>query len=186
MLPEGWSECQIAELKNGSLLMTSRLMGGSHPTPNHYQPHPDNTTGPLDAQNKRRAFARSDDGGHTWAELWYLADRQREIHAYTAECAQGLASDPITGAVFWAHPGGGVDGHDRANGTLQRSSNGGAAWDFMAHVGDAAMGYGYGDAHVLRDGTVALAFQRTFDPPSPSIEGGGYDIGLALFAAAGE
>ena len=80
--------------------------------------------------------------------------------------------------------GGGVDGHDRANGTLQRSRNGGAAWDFLAHIGDAAMGYGYGDAHVLRDGTVALAFQRTFDPAVPNIEGGGYDIGLALVAVA--
>ena len=41
-------------------------------------------------------------------------------------------------------------------------------------------GYGYSDAHVLRDGSVAMAFQRTFDPPVPSIEGGGYDIGLAI------
>ena len=41
-------------------------------------------------------------------------------------------------------------------------------------------GYGYADAHILRDGSVAMAFQRTFDPPVPSIEGGGYDIGLAI------
>ena len=41
-------------------------------------------------------------------------------------------------------------------------------------------GYGYSDAHILRDGSVAMAFQRTFDPPVPSIEGGGYDIGLAI------
>ena len=41
-------------------------------------------------------------------------------------------------------------------------------------------GSGYSDAHVLRDGSVAMAFQRTFDPPVPSIEGGGYDIGLAI------
>eukprot|EP01051_Picozoa_sp_SAG22_P029204 SAG22_NODE_10704_length_520_cov_0.921615_2_plen_49_part_01 len=37
-------------------------------------------------------------------------------------------------------------------------------------------GYGYGDAHVLRDGSVVVAFQKTFDPPVPSIEGGGYDV----------
>jgi hypothetical protein len=75
--------------------------------------------------------------------------------------------------------GGGVDGHDRSNGTLQRSDDGGK-WQFLAHIGDASMGYGYSDAHVLRDGSIAVAFQRTFDPPVGSIEGGGYDIGLAI------
>ena len=43
-------------------------------------------------------------GGHTWAELWYLADRQPDIQHYTAECAHGLTSDPTTGAMYWAHP----------------------------------------------------------------------------------
>ena len=131
-------------MRNGSLLMTSRLQAK---TPNHYRPYPDNTTGPLDKQNKRRAFARSDDGGHTWAELWYLADRQPEIARYTSECAHGITSDPTTGELFWAHPGGGVDGHDRSNGTLQRSSNGGAEWEFAAHIGPETMGYGYGAKH---------------------------------------
>jgi hypothetical protein len=40
--------------------------------------------------------------------------------------------------------------------------------------------YGYSDAHVLRDGSVAVVFQRTFDPLVKSIDGGGYDIGLAI------
>lgn len=164
-------------MKNGSILMTSRLQAK---TPNHYRPNPDNTTGPLDKANKRRAFARSDDGGHTWAELWYLADRQPEIQRYESECAQGLASDPATGVMYWAHPGGGIDGHDRMNGTLQRSHNGGAGWEFVEHIGEASMGYGYGDAHILKDGSVALAFQRTFDPPDHGIEGGGYDIALTI------
>ena len=112
LLPEGWTECQVTQMRNGSLLMTSRLQAK---TPNHYRPYPDNTTGPLDKENKRRAFARSDDGGHTWAELWYLADRQPEIARYTSECAHGITSDPNTGELFWAHPGGGRTvrgGHD--------------------------------------------------------------------------
>jgi hypothetical protein len=59
LLPEGWTECQIAEMKNGSILMTSRLQ--AH-TPNKYRPSPDNTTWPFpDRANKRRAFARSDE-----------------------------------------------------------------------------------------------------------------------------
>ena len=66
------------------------------------------------------------------------------------------------------------------NGTLQSSDDGGANWDFLAHIGDAKMGYGYSDATVLRDGNIAVAFQRTFDPPVKGIEGGGYDIGLTI------
>ena len=189
-------------------------------------------------------------GGYTWAELWYLADRQPEIHEFTAECAQGLTSSPTVGSMYWAHPvsaipcsdncqaakqsvslhyssktiptakhpvsafdswhlrpttaicyslacvlswvvlvdrtqGGGVDGHDRSNGTLQRSSDGGGEWEFVAHIGDAKMGYGYSDAHVLHDGSVAVAFQKTFDPPAPGVEGGGYDIGLAVIKTHG-
>ena len=192
LLPEGRSECQIAEMRNGSLLMTSRLQAK---TPNHYRPSPDNTTWPFpDKGNKRRAFARSDDGGYvrtapaashsalptpprsppcwnlhasfdfdlaldvplgdasrrcvcmhaqTWAELWYLADRQPEIQEFESECAQGLTSDPATGVMWWAHPGGGLDGHDRSNGTLQRSSNAGGEWEFVDHIGPSpTMGYG--------------------------------------------
>lgn len=57
LLPEGWTECQVAEMGNGSLLMTSRL---EHTFPK-WQPFPSNTTWPNpDRQNKRRAFARSD------------------------------------------------------------------------------------------------------------------------------
>ena len=50
------AECQIAEMRNGSLLMTSRL------NTKLWEPSPDNTTWPdPDRVNKRRAFARSDE-----------------------------------------------------------------------------------------------------------------------------
>ena len=52
-------------------------------------------------------------GGYTWVEIWHLADRQPEIQKYVAECAHALTSDPATGTMWWAHPGGGGDGHDR-------------------------------------------------------------------------
>ena len=45
LLPMGWTETQLAELKNGSLLLTSRTGYG------------------YIAAGLRRAFARSDDGG---------------------------------------------------------------------------------------------------------------------------
>eukprot|EP00666_Eupelagonemidae_sp_cell4sb_P009849 gene9849-14798_t len=47
-------------MRNGSVLMTARLQSNIGP----WQPFPDNTTWTVpDRQNKRRAFARSDDGG---------------------------------------------------------------------------------------------------------------------------
>ena len=120
LLPAGWTEDQLTEMHNGSLLMTSRL---EHEFP-AFQPDPNNGTDP---RNRRRAFARSDDGGYTWAALWYLAERQPEIQRYVAECAHALTSDPSTATIFWGHPGGGDDGHDRSNYTLQSSSDGGAS-----------------------------------------------------------
>ena len=33
---------------------------------------------------------------------------------------------------------------------------------------------------LLQRYTLAMAFQKTFEPPVPSVEGGGYDMGLAL------
>ena len=54
---------------------TARLEGRGFP---QWQPDPANSTDP---RNKRRGFARSDDGGYTWAEIWVLADRQPEIQS---------------------------------------------------------------------------------------------------------
>ena len=122
-------------------------------------------------------------GGYTWSELWYLADRQPEIQHYVAECAHALVSAPTAGGrLYWGHPGGGSDGHDRRNYTMQVSHTDGASWELLAHVGAEAMGAGYSDAHLLQDGSLVVAFQRTFDPPVPGIEGGGYDLALASMA----
>ena len=54
LLPKGWTECQVAEMQNGSLLMTSRMYGRPWLTPGR----------PM-RSDLRRGFARSDDGGWT-------------------------------------------------------------------------------------------------------------------------
>ena len=54
LLPKGWTECQVAEMTNGSLLMTSRMYGSPWLTPGR----------PM-RSDLRRGFARSDDGGWT-------------------------------------------------------------------------------------------------------------------------
>ena len=72
----------------------------------------------------------------------------------------------------------------RSNYTIHRSSSGRASWEFVNRV--YADGAGYSDAIVLPDPedpnsrVLAMAFQETFHPPQHGIEGGGYDIGLAL------
>jgi len=181
LLPQGWTETQVAEMKNGSLLLTTRTYGTA------LIPDPEN---PTDLHNKRRGFARSDDGGETWAEVWYVIDRQPEIGILQPTCAQALVSDPevSNGTLYWAHPGNDI--HTRANYTLHSSQDSGASWQFENRIYPG--GAGYSDAHVLHDGNkhvLAMAFQKTFDCPTgppascgvPGIEGGGYDIALALY-----
>ena len=105
----------------------------------------------------------------------------------TGTCAQALVSDPAaTSTVYYAHPGNYSGGTElaRANYTLHASDDGGASWRFVNRV--YPLGSGYSDAHVLSDPaapnglTLAMVFQKTFEPPVPSIEGGGYNMGLAL------
>jgi hypothetical protein len=54
LLPASWTECEVAELKNGSLLMTARIEGC-------VAAYGRNTT----SCGHERGFARSDDGEHT-------------------------------------------------------------------------------------------------------------------------
>ena len=179
LLPASWTECEVAELRNGSLLMTSRIEGC-------VAAYGKNTT----SCGHTRGFARSDDGGWSWAQVWFLGDRQPDIPNAVADHA--LCSDPSfeEGTVFWAHPGS-IPGSPnatywggRSNYTIHRSSSGGASWEFVNRV--YADGAGYSDAIVLPDSedsnsrVLAMAFQKTFHPPQHGIEGGGYDIGLAL------
>eukprot|EP01047_Picozoa_sp_COSAG01_P013253 COSAG01_NODE_616_length_14815_cov_8.518076_24_plen_123_part_00 len=105
----------MAELTNGSLLMTSRMYGAPYLTPGKH-PKP---------SDLRRGFARSDDGGYTWAEIWYLEHRQPEIMVGT--CAHALSSDPaVSPAIYYSHPGNWSEGTElaRANYTLEKSLDG--------------------------------------------------------------
>merc|ERR1712032_1549164 len=102
---------------------------------------------PACLANHSRGFARSDDGGYTWAEVWYVDDRQPDIVQPT--CDQALCSDPSSeSTVYWAHPGNITGG--RANYTLHKSVDSGASWEFVNRVYGG--GAGYSDAHVLPDG----------------------------------
>merc|ERR1712190_382787 len=88
----------------------------------------------------------------------------------------------VDGILYWGKPGS-LTG-DRSNYTLHHSWDGGASWEFVDRVYPG--GAGYSDAVVASDGKggqmLVMAFQKTFDPPVPGIEGGGYDIGVARFS----
>ena len=123
--PQGWTECQVAELTNGSLLMTSRMYGAPYLTPGKM----------ANRSDLRRGFARSDDGGYTWAEIWYLEQRQPDIMVGT--CDHALSSNPaISPTIFYSHPGNWTEGSElaRANYTLHKSMDGGATWEFVNRV----------------------------------------------------
>lgn len=86
-------------------------------------------------------------------------------------------------------------------GTLLTSKSqccsGGATWEFVNRVygpgapgsgraGKNFGGAGYSDSHVVPDAsspsgaTLLMGFQKTFQPPVPGVEGGGYDMAVAL------
>ena len=114
-------------------------------------------------------------------------------------CAHALSSDPATGTVFYSHPGNWSEGTElaRANYTLQKSIDGGATWEFVNRVygpgppgsgrsGPNFGGAGYSDSIVIPDSsapggaTLLMGFQKTFEPPVAGVEGGGYDMAVAL------
>ena len=95
LLPQfggGWTECQVAELHNGSVLLTSR---------NFFDRR--SGQGP-------RLFARSDDGGASWAANWSAGPDLPDPYC------EGIAAGPRTltfptrsqktaiESLWWQHP----------------------------------------------------------------------------------
>ena len=155
---------------NGSVLLTARMVGSPY------------LSKPGKLSDRRRGFARSDDGGRTWAEWWFLEDRQPDV--YVGTCFQSITSDVggpnPSGRIFFGHPGA-VNG-SRTNYTVHQSSDGGGSWALLQRV--YAGGGGYSDINVLRKPgggkALGVAFQKTFEPPDKNIEGGGYNMGFAV------
>lgn len=122
-----------------------------------------------------RGFARSDDGGQTWAKVWYLGETSPRV--IDAPSNQGIDRSAKTGAVYFGHPGA-VDG-DRANYTIHRSTDDGLTWNYVGVI--FPKGSGYSDVHVLPHNgpgdRLGVAFQRTLY--DHNLEGGGYNMAWA-------
>ena len=139
LLPQyggGWTECQVAELTNGSVLLTSRNFYG---TSSGYGP---------------RLFARSDDGGATWAANW-SASAASLPDPY---CEGSLLSEParLPKTMLFANPS--HAGPHRLNFSVHASKDGGLSWPYHSVVfpGDSA----YSDMALTRNGSVAVLFEK--------------------------
>lgn len=161
-----WDECTLTELRNGSVLMSARI-DDPHNTDYH---HPDTN---MTRVRTSRGFARSDDGGATWAEKWTLYDRQPEIP--DQPCSDPLIYSHKTGAMYFGHPGEwfgpGPWTRTRSNYTILRSLDEGASWSFLDVVWPG--GAGYSDMHLLPSGDdepgdlIGVAFQKATTWPKP-------------------
>merc|ERR1719331_1047098 len=132
LLPQfggGWTECQVAELRNGSVLLTSRNFYGTS-----------SGQGP-------RLFARSDDGGQSWAANWTAYDLPDPY------CEGSLLSD-ARGTLVFGNP----SSHRRLNYSLHRSYDGGRTWpaSVVVYPGGAA----YSDTTFTRNGSVAVFYEK--------------------------
>lgn len=140
LLPLGWTECDVAELTNGSVLLTSRASRAM-------QRKGLRTESGFGAP---RLFARSDDGGESWAALW------EDPNLPDPTCMASLASDPSRGrTVFFANPS---HPHWRVNFSLHGSVDGGSGWASLAALYDG--GAAYSDLAVMDDGGIAFAFEK--------------------------
>ena len=164
---QGWGECSIAELANGSVVLTSRL-GQSVAKGAHWAPI-------------QQAFAISHDGGQHWDKAWSFPAAQ----PFDVGCGpgynvnHGLASAKNKTWLLMSKPtanlhgdAGGQNGifncsrHTqgsctyRRNLTIPMSSDGGASWKIepwgLVYAGRVA----YSDLTELPDGKIAVVFER--------------------------
>lgn len=159
-LAYGWTECSLAELGNGSIVLTARALHGRLA---------------ADFPGHRRLFARSDDGGVSWARTWAFAGTTRRRGGTRSDprggladpdCFASLSSVPSAAAalsgggviLYLAHP---ASSRRRANLSVHRSHDGGNSWRLWRRVYPGQSAYSallaYGPAHARE---LAVAFER--------------------------
>ena len=178
-LPLGWGEAAVAEMKNGSILWTSRL-GSPYVCrePKTGKPNPVCRKYPTPVL---RGMARSDDGGETIAETW-LVEQDNADGLLFGTCSSPMASDPRSGVIYWGHPGAWPPGNRTRSNYTVSSTVDGKLWAFVDVVFPG--GAGYSDLMVLPNGNLGVAFQRTLY--ESDVEGGGYDIAYASLKLSSE
>jgi sialidase-1 len=129
----GWTECDAAELTNGSVLLTSRNFYGAS------------------SGQSPRLFVRSDDGGATWAANWSAYDLPDPY------CDAPILLDPMihNGSIFFANPS---KARSRVNFSIHRSDDQGRTRDhsYIIYPGGSA----YSDLAYTRNGSIAVLFEK--------------------------
>lgn len=163
-------ESAIAELHNGSLLITSRHSPGNPPNQNA-----------CNGSYVCRQFARSDNGGEDWADTWHLPLADLAVH----QVESAMTSVEIDGGtqLFLGFPMNTTTG-DRTNYTIYSSTNGGRQWRWNTAVFPGPSGYS--DLTVLGSagGHVQLGVAFQLGHNLPHVAGGGYDMAYALVNAS--
>ena len=141
LLPVGWTESQLAKMSNCSLLMTGRMDVMSVMSRSWWPGSgPDHHYNKTNVMNRNRGFARSDDGGHTWGEVWYLSarpgHRQPQIGIHDTFVNEALTSSADGSTMYWARPRNVT--RSRSNYTLHSSRDGGASLGLNRVYGAAA------------------------------------------------
>lgn len=133
----GWTESSVAELSNGSVVLTARALHGR---------------AARDFPGMRRLFAISHDGGETWARRWAFKAkdsvtssslRDPDCFASIASAPAGSGSSsagdvPTPDELFLAIP---TSSRRRANMTVHRSLDGGVSWRAWTSVYPGASAY---------------------------------------------
>jgi len=135
-LHDGTTECQVAELSDGTVYMSTRpYVSLSNPT-------------------KRRFSARSIDGGGSWHDLKpepQLVDAGGVCGSVVSDPSGVLAPKKT---VYYSHP----DAAGRKNMTLYTSRDDAATWTESVRV--FAGGSGYSSAALLGGGKVGILFEK--------------------------
>lgn len=157
--PKPWGECMVAELANGSVVLTSRLGVA------------------MNAASRWRAFTISHDGGTSWENAWTFPANQPFDVGFGPgyNCEHGLLSAHGKTKLLLSKPTATLHGdahgapHSRCspgscvyrrNLTISSSDNGGATWS-MASWGLIYPGrVAYSDMAELPDGRIAVVFER--------------------------
>ena len=165
-LPSVHIEAAVAELANGSLVVTMR---NAEPRSSGYP-----TDAALcDADSVHcRVFARSDSGGGTWEEWWALPTAKLPIYT----CQAAFVGSPDGKTLYIGAPMN-VSTGDRWNYTVYSSTDGGREWTWLAGVYSGPAGYS--DMSFLPDGNLAVGFQLG-GPPKFSAGQAGTSMALAI------
>lgn len=166
-------EPAVAELGNGSLVITCR--NGQNRSASNL----------CTASEVCRVFARSDDGGQTWASTWAVPVSELPAHRCEAAMVTADLEGHPTGVMVFGAPMNSTTG-DRTNYTLYHSMDGGSTFGWGAGLYPGSAGYSglvVLGTERLTDGVswrvdVGAAFQAGHDL-GRHVEGGGYDMAFA-------